>query len=58
ITQGGELSESYSVENNHEVKMTKAELITLIEEAGFEAIERDTLYNIRKDEAFNFLKTD
>jgi aminodeoxyfutalosine synthase len=45
ITQGGELTESYSVENNNEVKMSKTELIGLIEEAGFEAVERDTVYN-------------
>lgn len=45
ITKGGELSESYSVESNNEVKMSKAELIALIEEAGFEAVERDTVYN-------------
>jgi aminodeoxyfutalosine synthase len=45
ITEGGELTESYSVEANNEVRMTKAELIGLIEEAGFEAVERDTVYN-------------
>jgi aminodeoxyfutalosine synthase len=45
ITKGGELSESYSVETNNEVKMSTAELIALIEEAGFEAVERDTVYN-------------
>jgi aminodeoxyfutalosine synthase len=45
ITMGGELSESYSVESNHEVKMSKAELVALIEEAGFDAVERDTIYN-------------
>ena len=45
ITKGGELSESYSVESNNEVKMTKEELVALIEEAGFEAVERDTVYN-------------
>jgi aminodeoxyfutalosine synthase len=45
ITQGGELTESYSVESNNEVRMTHAELIGLIEEAGFEAVERDTVYN-------------
>src|SRR5499433_2459947 len=45
ITQGGELTESYSVETNNEVKMTKPELISLIEEASFEAVERDTVYN-------------
>jgi aminodeoxyfutalosine synthase len=45
ITKGGELSESYSVESNNEVKMTKADLVALIEDAGFEAVERDTIYN-------------
>ena len=45
ITEGGELTESYSVESNNEVKMSKPELISLIEEAGFEAVERDTVYN-------------
>src|SRR5207237_838987 len=45
ITEGGELTESYSIESNNEVKMTKPELIGLIEEAGFEAVERDTVYN-------------
>ncbi len=45
ITKGGELSESYSVESNNEVKMSKAELVALIEDAGFEAVERDTVYN-------------
>ncbi|HUF03509.1 MAG TPA: aminofutalosine synthase MqnE [Aridibacter sp.] len=44
ITDGGELTESYSVEYG-EVKMTKDELIALIENAGFEAVERDTVYN-------------
>jgi aminodeoxyfutalosine synthase len=45
ITEGGELTESYSVESNNEVKMTRPELVGLIEEAGFEAVERDTVYN-------------
>ena len=45
ITQGGELTESYSVEANNEVKMSRQELVGLIEEAGFEAVERDTVYN-------------
>jgi aminodeoxyfutalosine synthase len=45
ITEGGELTESYSVEAGGEVKMTKPEIITLIEDAGFDAVERDTLYN-------------
>jgi aminodeoxyfutalosine synthase len=44
ITDGGELTEAYSIENG-EVKMTKQELISLIEKAGFEAVERDTVYN-------------
>ena len=45
ITEGGELTESYSVEVNNEVRMNKRELVALIEEAGFEAVERDTVYN-------------
>lgn len=45
ITEGGELSESYSVEAGNEVKMTKQEIRALIEDAGFEAVERDTVYN-------------
>ena len=45
ITKGGELSESYSVETNNEVKMSKADLVALIEDAGFVAVERDTVYN-------------
>ena len=44
ITDGGELTESYAVESG-EVKMSKQELITMIENAGFEAVERDTVYN-------------
>jgi aminodeoxyfutalosine synthase len=45
ITEGGELSESYSIESNNEVKMSRSELVNLIEDAGFEAVERDTIYN-------------
>ncbi len=45
ITEGGELTASYSVEANNEVRITKPELISLIEEAGYEAVERDTVYN-------------
>jgi aminodeoxyfutalosine synthase len=45
ITDGGELSESYSIESNNEVKMSRAELVNLIEDAGFAAVERDTVYN-------------
>ena len=52
ITEGGELTASYSVEANNEVKISKQEIVTLIEEAGFEAVERDTLYNpIVREEA-------
>jgi len=43
ITDGGELTHAYAAED--EVKMTKAEIITMIENAGFEAVERDTVYN-------------
>lgn len=45
ITEGGELTESYSVETNNEVKMNRNEIVTLIEDAGFAAVERDTVYN-------------
>lgn len=45
ITEGGELTESYSIEANNEVKMSRPELVALIEDAGFEAVERDTVYN-------------
>lgn len=45
ITDGGELTHSYSVESNNEVKMTKTEIIEMITRAGFEAVERDTVYN-------------
>jgi aminodeoxyfutalosine synthase len=44
ITEGGELSESYSVESGGEVKMSTQEIAALIEDAGFVAVERDTLY--------------
>jgi aminodeoxyfutalosine synthase len=45
ITDGGELTHAYSVEEGGESKMTKQELIAMIENAGFEAVERDTVYN-------------
>ena len=45
ITDGGELSESYSIESNNEVKMSRSELVALIEDAGFEPVERDTIYH-------------
>ncbi len=34
-----------NVEADGEMKMTKTELIQMIENAGFEAVERDTVYN-------------
>ena len=45
ITDGGELTHSYSVESNNEVKMTKQEIIEMIHRAGFDPVERDTVYN-------------
>ena len=52
ITGGGELMESYKVETeqskqgeNNEQGASKNEIIRLIKEAGFDAIERDTLYH-------------
>src|SRR5918993_1554932 len=51
ITEGGELSESYSVESGNEVKMSTQEIVALIEDAGFEAVERDTLYRPVEREA-------
>lgn len=45
FTDGGELTHSYSVESNNEVRMTKHEIIQMINRAGFEAVERDTVYN-------------
>jgi 2-iminoacetate synthase ThiH len=44
-TTDGELTHAYSVEEGGESKLTKSELITMIESAGFEAVERDTVYN-------------
>ncbi len=40
---GGELTHAYAAEG--EVKITKAEIITMIQNTGFEAVERDTVYN-------------
>jgi aminodeoxyfutalosine synthase len=45
ITGGGELMESYLVEARNDNEASKDEIIKLITEAGFEAIERDTLYH-------------
>lgn len=44
LTDGGELTHGYSVESGGEVKMTKQEIIEMISRAGFEAVERDTVY--------------
>ncbi len=43
ITDGGELTHAYAAEG--EVKMTKQEIIEMIQRAGFEAVERNTVYN-------------
>ena len=45
ITDGGELTESYSVEAGNEVRMSKDEIAGLIRDAGFDPVERDTLYH-------------
>ena len=45
ITDSGELTHSYSVEPNNEVKMSKQEIIEMIRRAGFDPVERDTVYN-------------
>ena len=44
ITGGGELMESYLVEAKNDNEASKDEIVKLITEAGFEAVERDTLY--------------
>ena len=36
ITDDGELTHSYSVESNNEVKVTKHEIIQMIQRAGFD----------------------
>lgn len=45
ITGGGELMESYLVEGKSDNEASKDEIVALIKEAGFEPIERDTLYH-------------
>ena len=45
ITGGGELMESYLVDKPDDNQATREEIVRLIEEAGFAAIERDTLYH-------------
>jgi 2-iminoacetate synthase ThiH len=43
FTDGGELTHAYAATG--EVKMPKQEIIEMIERAGFEPVERDTVYN-------------
>ncbi len=45
ITGGGELMESYLVEAKNDNEATKDEIVKLIKEAGFQPVERDTLYH-------------
>ena len=45
LTDGGELTHSYSVESAGKVKMTRQEIIAGVHRGGFEAVERDTVYN-------------
>jgi len=45
LGKGSDLTRRYCVESGGEVKMSKPELITMIENAGFETVERDTVYN-------------
>ena len=35
----------YAIEFRTEVKMTKQEIIEMIQRAGFDPVERDTVYN-------------
>lgn len=51
LDAGGELTHSYS--NDGEVKMTNQEIVTIIENAGFEAVERDTVSNVERDTVSN-----
>ncbi|MCC6328207.1 MAG: hypothetical protein IT174_06810 [Acidobacteria bacterium] len=44
-TDGGELTHSYSIESNNGVKIAKQAIIEMIHCEGFEAVERDTVYN-------------
>lgn len=45
ITGGGELMESYLVEARNDNEASKEEIVNLIIEAGFQPVERDTLYH-------------
>lgn len=56
INQGGSLMESYLAEGNTN-HLTKAEIETMIQEAGRIAVERDTLYSpIQADQSRNMRK--
>lgn len=45
ILGGGELMESYLVDSKDENQATRDEIVSLISDAGFVAVERDTLYH-------------
>jgi aminodeoxyfutalosine synthase len=45
ILGGGELMESYLADGQNENQASRDEIVRLISDAGFEAIERDTLYH-------------
>ena len=47
ITDGGELTYSYSVESNNEVKMTKQEIIEVIQRAASKPAKRHRLQSRR-----------
>ncbi len=51
ITGGGELMESYLVESKNDNEASKDDIIKLITEAGFQAVERDTLYRSLREYA-------
>jgi aminodeoxyfutalosine synthase len=45
IIEGGELVETYAADGAAEAHLTRPEIERLIRDAGFEPVERDTLYN-------------
>ena len=45
ITGGSELTTSYSVEAQRRSKMTKQEIVEMIQRSGFDPVERGTVYN-------------
>jgi aminodeoxyfutalosine synthase len=51
ITGGGELMESYLVEAKNDNEASKDEIIRLVTEAGFQPVERDTLYHSLREHA-------